>query len=150
MHAHDIGMMVTQTPFEYTEYSRPICLPDKNFKIPAGVTCIISGWGTTSKSGTSRELLHSKVKIESRRKCERALHPHTLNADGICSGGSGPAGCSGDRGGPLVCLVQDSRNEPKRYVLGGVTSWGFGCGNMPGVYTSIPMYIDWIKANGYF
>ena len=46
---HDISVMVTGTPFEYTEYVRPACLPDMaSFKVQPTTQCIISGWGTTN------------------------------------------------------------------------------------------------------
>ncbi|XP_036620990.1 ovochymase-2 [Trichosurus vulpecula] len=49
----------------------------------------------------------------------------------------------GDSGGPLVCSLEDSG----LYALFGITSWGFGCGkiNYPGVYTSVTVFVDWIK-----
>ena len=46
----------------------------------------------------------------------------------------------GDSGGPLVCKFQDT------WVQVGIVSWGFGCGrrNVPGVYTDIASYAEWI------
>jgi len=36
-------------------------------------------------------------------------------------------------------------NAPDRYVLEGVTSWGYGCGEgTPGIYTRVSEYMDWI------
>ena len=50
--------------------------------------------------------------------------------------------CQGDSGGPLVC-PQDGK-----YVLQGITSWGFGCAEaeLPGVYTKVSDYINWMEA----
>ena len=56
---NDIAVMVTGSPFEYTEYVRPACLPESaafnplKLKSSSDITdvrkCIISGWGTTEK-----------------------------------------------------------------------------------------------------
>ena len=45
--------------------------------------------------------------------------------------------CQFDNGGPLVCNDQ----------LQGLVSWGWGCArpNMPGVYTKICYFTEWIK-----
>ena len=32
-----------------------------------------------------------------------------------------------------------------KYILVGITSFGHGCGNTPGVYTEVADYIDWIN-----
>ena len=47
--------------------------------------------------------------------------------------------CQGDSGGPFVC------NDK----LTGVVSWGFGCARqgLPGVYTNVKTYVDWIEGN---
>ena len=36
-----------------------------------------------------------------------------------------------------------------RFHLLGVVTWGHGCGEpgYPGVYTSVPQYMDWIMTN---
>lgn len=49
----------------------------------------------------------------------------------------------GDSGGPLVCMVN------KHMTLVGIISWGIGCGqkDVPGVYTKVTNYLDWIQDN---
>lgn len=51
--------------------------------------------------------------------------------------------CQGDSGGPLVCMID------KRMTLLGIISWGLGCGqkDVPGIYTKVTNYLDWIQDN---
>ena len=58
----------------------------------------------------------------------------------ICFGGEGKDSCQGDSGGPLICV---EANTP---VLRGIVSFGRGCGRqgIPGMYTRVSNYINWI------
>lgn len=51
--------------------------------------------------------------------------------------------CQGDSGGPLAF-----RNEDGSYVVTGITSFGYGCGekDKPGVYTKVSSYLEWTCA----
>ena len=49
--------------------------------------------------------------------------------------------CQGDSGGPLVAFSEDG----SRLIQVGVVSWGRGCGGpLPGVYTRVASFSDWI------
>jgi secreted trypsin-like serine protease len=51
----------------------------------------------------------------------------------------------GDSGGPLLETKLDTAGNDKYYVVGVVSS-GFGCGEpgIPGLYTRVSSYIEWI------
>lgn len=49
----------------------------------------------------------------------------------------------GDGGSPLVCPIGVPADN--RYVQVGAVAWGIGCRDaIPGVYTNIALYRDWI------
>lgn len=56
------------------------------------------------------------------------------------TGAEGRDACDGDGGGPLVC-----EKEGTWYQVG-IVSFGIGCGrrSIPGVYTRVSSYTDWI------
>ena len=55
--------------------------------------------------------------------------------------------CQGDSGGPLMI----KKKVKRRYytVQIGIVSWGIGCGKegLPGVYTNVAHYLEWIMDN---
>jgi secreted trypsin-like serine protease len=63
----------------------------------------------------------------------------------VCAGvpEGGKDSCYGDSGGPLVAAL----GEGKGYVQVGIVSWGVQCGNpaLPGVYTRVSQFNQWIK-----
>jgi len=58
--------------------------------------------------------------------------------------------CQGDSGGPLMAGTRFGEDfDSFRYYLTGVVSFGFKCGepDIPGVYTRVSEYSQWISAN---
>lgn len=96
-----------------------------------GVPARVYGWGRTTETGSSSDVLRSaEVPISSDADC-RAAYPDYEPGTRVCAGApeGGRDACAGDSGGPLVA---DGR-------LIGVVSYGTGCGRpgTPGVYTRI-------------
>ena len=69
---------------------------------------------------------------------------HVVDSVAFCAGymEGGKDACTGDSGGPLICL--NDRNEP---VLHGLISWGVQCAieKYPGIYTRVGSYLNWIS-----
>merc|ERR1712071_458540 len=71
-------------------------------------------------------------------------YPFSISESMICAGERGKDSCQGDSGGPMVCYNADGSG-----YLGGVVSWGIGCGGLyhPGVYTEVSYFVDWVEAH---
>lgn len=93
------------------------------------------------------------VPYVNRSDCETQLQKYgferPLNNGHICAGGENLFdSCPGDSGGPLG--YQDFYNERLRFIQFGIVSFGIrGCGvsNVPGIYTNVSHYIQWITDN---
>ncbi|KAJ6655504.1 hypothetical protein lerEdw1_005082 [Lerista edwardsae] len=68
-----------------------------------------------------------------------------ITEDMICAGEKqgGKDACSGDSGGPMVTL----NNQTSQWQLVGTVSWGDGCGlnDRYGVYSNVLLSLPWIK-----
>ncbi|XP_069688617.1 uncharacterized protein [Periplaneta americana] len=136
----------------YTPYVSPICLPFDSLrnKTYTGLVSLVAGWGATDigTTGSNQILQWVEVKVIPSVTCAKAYAERTgtmLGPGQICAGGArGQDSCEGDSGGPLM------RGELQRYYLLGLVSFGAkrcGSENLPGVYTEIPTYLDWILDN---
>lgn len=90
--------------------------------------------------------------IENLGKCAKAYDSQpniVITNRQICAGGrNGKDACSGDSGGPLH--VAAYVNGETRYVQQGVVSYGpeyCGFDGIPGVYTRVAYFMDWILDN---
>ncbi|BFG02059.1 trypsin-1-like [Drosophila madeirensis] len=109
--------------------------------VPADTVCQVTGWGTTELGYTTDYLMTVDVPMISEEVCiNESDLGHLIKPGMLCAGfleqGERDA-CSGDSGGPLVCRSQ----------LAGIVSWGIGCAqpHLPGVYTEVSYYYDWIQ-----
>ncbi|XP_075412725.1 tissue-type plasminogen activator [Tenrec ecaudatus] len=133
---------------------RPVCLPEAGLQLPDWTECELSGYGkheATSPS-LSERLKEAHVRLYPPSRCTpQSLFNRTVTSNMLCAGDTRSGGdevnlhdaCGGDSGGPLVCV------KDKRMTLVGIISWGIGCGqkDVPGVYTKVTNYLDWIRDN---
>ncbi|XP_076817932.1 uncharacterized protein LOC143463339 isoform X2 [Clavelina lepadiformis] len=147
---NDIALLKLQQPVtEFTTYIRPACLPSLNENFNDGLTGLISGWGATQSGDYDANNILQEVDVFfiNREMCNQWLGPRSgkdqVTSNMFCAGHEfgGKDACQGDSGGPLVV----ERNG--RYILAGVTSWGYGCAQRrrPGVYTKVSVMVDWIN-----
>jgi trypsin len=105
----------------------------------AGSDAEISGWGSTSESGSTVDTLRAvTVGVIPDSTCSSGgVYGSDFDAGTMLCAGSlsgGVDSCFGDSGGPLEAPLQGGG-----YRLVGITGWGDGCAraNAPGVYTRV-------------
>jgi secreted trypsin-like serine protease len=128
---NDVGYLVLAGGSAQTQIK--IAGTDEGALWDAGSPAEISGWGSTSNGGGTVDSLRAAgVTIAADSTCG-AAYPGDFNAGNmLCGGGSGTDTCAGDSGGPLEAPLAGGG-----YRLVGITSWGIGCGQRPGVYTRV-------------
>jgi hypothetical protein len=109
------------------------------------VIATVTGWGATSNGGElSDELRQVSLPIVSNDDCN-VPYQGEITDNMLCAGlpQGGEDACQGDSGGPLVVPVSSGT-----YKQAGVVSFGKQCAlpDIPGVYTRVSRYIDWIAS----
>ncbi|KAH0539798.1 hypothetical protein KQX54_008120 [Cotesia glomerata] len=142
---NDIALIKIEDRFEVSAVLKFVPLPIPNQDIPAESVAVISGWGTLQEGGMKPVVLQkAEVFIASQSYCKQVhtdTGSHIDDNTHICAYDpvheSGP--CHGDSGGPLMVGNK----------LVGLASWVRGCASTiyPSVYTRVPSFLDWIKAN---
>ncbi len=104
-----------------------------------------SGWGRTSYKGALMQKLgETKLNLMANQKCQ-AIYGEKFSDRALCAYAPGTDSCEGDSGGPLIQLPFD--REIGKAMLVGIVSFGKGCAerDVPGVYTRVEDYFDWIQ-----
>lgn len=155
---NDIALIEINPTPPYSDFLRAICLPELNTDNGAsdGKKLSVSGWGRTdvfrnqlgnnALSPIKLKLVLPYVDMET---CQKIFRPQRLEigAGQLCAGGQKARDtCGGDSGSPL--MHYDLKKGV--WVLTGVVSLGVrDCGTegIPGIYTNVREYLDWIKMN---
>ena len=158
--AYDFALVEIDDQFIFSEQVAKIDLINQAELLAGaespGVRSTITGWGTTSSGGSLASVLQMAVAsiVSNAVACGSAVDANgdsgdyscsSLHASMICAGDlidGGEDACQGDSGGPLA--VRSPIDN--RWLLIGVTSWGYGCAdvNYPGVWSRVSSVIDWI------
>ncbi|KAG9347515.1 hypothetical protein JZ751_005083 [Albula glossodonta] len=139
----DIALLKLASPAIINDKVLPVCLPKKDYIVPSGTECYVTGWGDTQGTGGDGVLKETGFPVIENKVCNRPEYLSGRVKDHeMCAGNieGGTDSCQGDSGGPLVCYAQST------FILQGVTSWGLGCANpmKPGVYARVSKFVDWI------
>ncbi|XP_050719649.1 uncharacterized protein LOC127000242 isoform X2 [Eriocheir sinensis] len=148
---NDMAVLKLDRPVTYRNHINRVCLPPPDRNHAAGTECVATGWGKDAFDGGKYQVILKKVALpvvpydtcqNNLRKTRLGLF-FILHKSFVCAGGkAGQDACTGDGGGPLMCLNPNNN----RYELYGLTAWGIGCGveGNPGVYVNVPYFMDWI------
>ncbi|XP_014262188.1 serine protease snake-like isoform X2 [Cimex lectularius] len=149
---NDIAIYKLDRDVDFTEYVLPVCLHTET-EIPAKKG-IVTGFGTVEFAGLFSETLQEvSISLVNGTECKRLYGevgaqrtPRGIDPlSQVCAGekDGGKDACTGDSGGPL--MIEVPGECLKRQI--GITSFGKSCGlpNMPGIYTRVSYYLDWIE-----
>ncbi|XP_054092115.1 serine protease 7 [Zeugodacus cucurbitae] len=146
IHEHnDIALIRLDKSVEFNNYIQPVCLPIPTLQkeLTEGVVLTVAGWGHTGLSRHSSVKKKVHLPLYDMERCRYVFANYTaISEEQLCAGGVYyEDACTGDSGGPLMRLNSAS------WVLEGIVSFGRqSCGqeNIPGIYTRVRSYIDWI------
>lgn len=148
---NDIALLRLAKPAVNSDTVTPICLPlDSSFRNrPSdGSRLFVAGWGQTEMDSGSRYKLHVSVPKVTIQHCQNKYPAANIDERQICAGGeAGKDSCRGDSGGPLMEVLPPTRQQPQpAFYMMGVVSFGRQCGlaDVPGVYTKVNHFGDWI------
>ncbi|XP_065073609.1 CLIP domain-containing serine protease B4-like [Ochlerotatus camptorhynchus] len=151
---NDIALIRLAVPVTFTPFIQPICLPttqDQQKAATAPARMIVAGWGQTETKSASQYKMYLDIPGWSNDQCKEAFSSVSVDIidTQLCAGGEkGKDSCRGDSGGPLMKLEQ--LGGQSAWFLKGIVSFGTekcGTENVPGVYTRISEFMDWILEN---
>ncbi|CAF2537753.1 unnamed protein product [Rotaria sp. Silwood2] len=145
---NDIALIQVSPSFNMTDESiSKICLPISTTEDypPINSTLVAIGWGELQENGTISDTLQQvtlkRIQYDS-FACYLLINNETMQ---FCAGdlNGGKDTCNGDSGGPLMMFTSS-----QQWVVVGITSYGYGCARayLPGVYTRVAYYLDWIRS----
>ncbi|XP_055930663.1 serine proteinase stubble-like isoform X1 [Argiope bruennichi] len=145
---HDIALLQLQRPVRFRRHLIPVCLPQYGEDF-SGQRATVTGWGRTRYGVRDSPGILQKVELQviDHSECQEWYQSigrkETIFPTMVCAGykEGGKDSCQGDSGGPLTAVKNG------RSTLVGLVSWGVGCARpkLPGVYTKVSEYVDWIE-----
>lgn len=152
---NDIALIEFEGDVEFNGDVHPACIRIDPNDVAEDVELTIAGWGTIEADRTNRSkvLLKANLNIVPLESCNQTLVKYNqlsnqpslrgLSNSQMCALNRviHSDACQGDSGGPLFI-----RHLNGMSTLLGIISFGVSCGtDLPGVYTRIASYIDWME-----
>ncbi|KFO20095.1 Serine protease 38 [Fukomys damarensis] len=140
----DVALIQLQSPIEFSDAVRPVCLPPPTLHLNGSEVCWATGWGLVSPQGrSSNQLQEAQLPLVPPTLCRILYSRPAIQPDMLCAGNLGNLNsvCEGDSGGPLVCEFN------RTWVQIGIVSWGRGCTEQvyPAVFARVSYFSRWIR-----
>nr|ALX00034.1 serine protease-like protein [Melanoplus sanguinipes] len=142
---NDIALIKLAMPVAFSSFVSPICLPQNEAVDYTGNLAIVAGWGRVGQDEPlARYLRATEVRVISNEVCRNTAIGEHISDSMLCTYLEKKDACQGDSGGPLAAVGIDGHFEQI-----GVVSWGIGCArvNMPGVFTRVTKFMNWLRYN---
>ncbi|XP_063066929.1 transmembrane protease serine 9-like [Engraulis encrasicolus] len=140
-HENDIALVLLAAPLVYSDYVQPVCLADSSSAFHTDTESLVTGW--RNAAGVLQQV---RVPVMGNRQCICLHGSNSITDNMMCAAdlSSDNQTCVGDSGAPLVV------KQGSAWVQAGIASQGGRCGGagVPGVYTRISHYMDWINLQG--
>jgi trypsin len=144
---NDIALMWVDQPFQFNQFVRNVTLPEAMHG--ASGAAPVYGWGVEAEGAPnlSDKLKMTTLQYIDDEACRQELggNPSQVHESMICAyvPEGGTDSCQGDSGGPILGV------DTVTPYQAGIVSWGYGCARpgMPGMYTEVSYFVDWIAAN---
>ncbi|CAH0380843.1 unnamed protein product [Bemisia tabaci] len=149
---NDIALLELEQDIVWTGRALPACLAPTHSSSFSQERAVAAGWGWTNENlsqGKRADILQKvEVSVVDNGKCQEWYKSQgkkvAIHTSQMCAGyeSGGRDSCWADSGGPLM-LAQDDGST----IVIGVVSTGIGCARprLPGLYTRISEYVDWIS-----
>ncbi|XP_025993279.1 serine protease easter [Solenopsis invicta] len=150
---NDIALIKLNNSIDFTPLSvKPICLPFGSATNLTHSKATVTGWGLTQYDVSSPDLLQAKLPMVPNEECKEIYRANNksyvqISYKQLCTRSQMKADvCNGDSGGPLQA-TNTYNSKTVRYVQYGIISFGMrpcDIQAVPGVYTKVSYYMDWI------
>uniref|UniRef100_A0A182YS70 Uncharacterized protein n=1 Tax=Anopheles stephensi TaxID=30069 RepID=A0A182YS70_ANOST len=146
---NDIALLELEKDVVFKRDVSPVCLNTDVSEIGPTVNLTVMGWGSDGNGMRADKLWKAVVNEIPLDQCKQMYRSANLSVsitdDQLCALGEiwqdeYTDACEGDSGGPLVMRVR------QKFYIVGVVSTGAPCGGqIPGLYTRVTRYLDWIE-----
>ncbi|XP_070494836.1 chymotrypsinogen B-like [Chironomus tepperi] len=144
---NDIAIIKLKEPTKFTWPIKTICLSSDDSDLPHNLTITGFGRNDVDTFKTSKWLLKATVNLYPVEDCKQLVkldHKVLIDSQFCAIGYKGADACQGDSGGPVSYIKNDG------HYLHGIVSFGIACGgSLPGIYTKVNQYFEWIDDEMY-